>query len=58
MHRTMRTMLAQEIENKNVLEKVLRLCVDDVKAEIVKKQKDNNQVYHSRRGSKKGKHDH
>ena len=43
MHRTMRTMLAHEIESKNVLEKVLRLCVDDVKSEILKKQHENKQ---------------
>ena len=37
LHRTMKTMLAQEIESKNSLEKIMRLCVDDVKGEIAKK---------------------
>ena len=43
LHRTMRTMLAQEIESKNTLEKIMRLCVDDVKGEITKKQNVMNQ---------------
>jgi len=30
----MKTMSATEIETKNSLEKILRQCVDDVKAEI------------------------
>lgn len=37
LHRTMRTLLAHEIESKNSLEKTMRLCVDDVKGEITKK---------------------
>lgn len=37
LHRTMRTMLASEIESKNTLEKIMRLCVDDVKGEITRK---------------------
>jgi len=41
-------MLSQEIESKNTLEKVLRLCVDDVKAEIVNKRQENKQVYYHR----------
>ena len=53
MHRTMRTMLAQEIESKNVLEKVLRLCVDDVKSEILKKQNENKMLQYSRGGQGK-----
>ena len=43
LHRTMRTMLAQEIESKNTHEKIMRLCVDDVKGEITKKQNVMNQ---------------
>lgn len=43
LHRTMKTMLAQEIESKNSLEKILRLCVDDVKGEITKKTAAMNQ---------------
>lgn len=31
-------MVANEIEQRNLLEKYLRLCVDDVKAEIMKKK--------------------
>ena len=43
LHRTMKTMLAQEIESKNSLEKIMRLCVDDVKGEIAKKSSAMNQ---------------
>ena len=49
----MKTMLASEIETKNFLEKVLRQCVDDVKAEINKKRSENKSNYYAR--GKKGK---
>ena len=49
----MKTMSATEIENKNMLEKVLRQCVDDVKAEIAKKRSENKSVYYAR--GRKGK---
>lgn len=51
--RMMRTMLAQEIETKNMLEKILRSCVDDVKVEIAKKRSENKSSYYAR--GKKGK---
>ena len=51
--RLMKTMSAQEIETKNMLEKILRQCVDDVKAEIAKKRSENKSVYYAR--GKKGK---
>jgi hypothetical protein len=35
-------MVATEIETSNKLEKTLRQCVDDVKAEIQKKQEEFN----------------
>ena len=38
-------MVATEIETSNKLEKVLRQCVDDVKAEIQKKRNDKKSVY-------------
>jgi len=54
LHRTMRTMLASEIESKNTLEKIMRLCVDDVKGEITRKsQALNHSTYHGR--GKKGR---
>jgi hypothetical protein len=31
-------MVSNEIEQRNTLEKYLRMCVDDVKAEIIKKR--------------------
>lgn len=46
-------MSAQEIETKNLLEKILRQCVDDVKAEITKKRSENKSSYYAR--GKKGK---
>ena len=46
-------MSAKEIETKNQLEKILRLCVDDVKAEIAKKKSENKSNYYAR--GKKGK---
>lgn len=49
----MKTMSAQEIETKNILEKILRLCVDDVKSEIGKKRSENKSVYFAR--GKKGR---
>ena len=49
----MKTMSAQEIETKNALEKILRQCVDDVKAEISKKRSENKSSYYAR--GKKGK---
>ena len=51
--RMMKTMSAQEIETKNQLEKILRLCVDDVKAEISKKRSENKSSYYAR--GKRGK---
>ena len=44
----MKTMSAQEIETKNLLEKILRQCVDDVKAEIAKKRSENKSSYYAR----------
>ena len=51
--RMMKTMSASEIDSKNQLEKILRQCVDDVKAEIVKKRSENKSSYYAR--GKKGK---
>ena len=51
--RMMKTMSATEIETKNLLEKILRQCVDDVKAEIQKKRSENKSNYYAR--GKKGK---
>jgi len=36
--RSIKTLCAKEIDSRNHLEKVLRLCVDDVKNEIQKKR--------------------
>jgi hypothetical protein len=36
--RYVKTMVATEIEGRNIMEKMLRSCVDDVKAEIAKKR--------------------
>ncbi len=49
----MKTLSAQEIESKNVLEKITRQCVEDVKAEINKKRSENKSSYYAR--GKKGK---
>ena len=49
----MKTMSAAEIETKNLLEKVLRQCVEDVKSEITKKRSENKSNYIGR--GKKGK---
>jgi hypothetical protein len=38
-------MCSKEIEVKNLLEKVLRMCVEDVKNEIVKKRSENKTIY-------------
>jgi hypothetical protein len=38
-------MVASEIEKSNKLEKYLRQCVDDVKAEIQKKRNDKKSTY-------------
>ena len=43
--RMVRTTCAKEIETKNILEKVLRQCVDDVKNEIAKKRSENKTIY-------------
>ena len=51
--RMMKTMSAQEIETKNMLEKILRQCVDDVKAEIAKKRSENKSIYYAK--GKKGR---
>ena len=54
LQRTMKTMLAQEIESKNVLEKLLRQCVDDVKGEIARKRSANtsNFIAQGKKGRK------
>ena len=44
----MKTMSAAEIESRNFLEKILRLCVEDVKAEIAKKRSENKSSYYAR----------
>ena len=41
-------MSAAEIESRNFLEKILRLCVEDVKAEIAKKRSENKSNYYAR----------
>ena len=46
--RLMKTMSAAEIESRNFLEKILRLCVEDVKAEIAKKRSENKSNYYAR----------
>lgn len=51
--RMMKTMSAKEIETKNMLEKVLKQCVDDVKAEIAKKRSENKSIYYAK--GKKGR---
>ena len=38
-------MVANEIEQKNLLEKCLRMCVDDVQAEIQKKKSEQKNSY-------------
>ena len=43
--RVVKTMIATEIETTNKLEKYLRMCVDDVKAEISKKRNEKRSVY-------------
>ena len=40
--RHVKTQIAQEIERRNLLEKYLRMCVDDVKQEIAKKRTETN----------------
>ena len=44
----MKTMIASEIETRNMLEKVLRQCVDDVKTEIAKKRSENKSIYYAK----------
>lgn len=46
--RMVRTMCSKEIEIKNNLEKVLRQCVEDVKAEIAKKRSENKSIYYAK----------
>jgi len=46
--RMVRTMCATEIETKNMLEKILRQCVDDVKSEIARKKNDNISGYYAK----------
>lgn len=53
--RTMKTMLANEIETKNSLDKILRQCVEDVKDEILRKRSENKSGYIAR--GKKGRRD-
>ena len=43
--RQVKTMVANEIETKNLLEKLLRTCVDDVKGEIGKKRAEKSNSY-------------
>ncbi len=43
--RVVKTMVATEIETSNKLEKYLRQCVDDVKAEIGKKRNEKKATY-------------
>jgi len=50
--RMVRTLCSKEIESKNILEKVLRQCVDDVKNEISKKRSENKSIYYGK--GKKG----
>jgi hypothetical protein len=38
-------MCSKEIEIKNTLEKILRMCVEDVKNEIAKKRSENKAIY-------------
>jgi hypothetical protein len=38
-------MCSKEIEMKNLLEKILRMCVEDVKNEIAKKRSENKSIY-------------
>lgn len=40
-----KTLISGEIEQRNLLEKYLRLCVDDVKAEIKKKRCEQKNSY-------------
>ena len=44
--RIVKTMCSKEIEAKNSLEKILRGCVEDVKAEIQKKKSENKSIYY------------
>ena len=44
----MKSMSAAEIESRNELEKILRLSVEDVKAEIAKKRSENKSSYYAR----------
>ena len=43
--RQVKTMIASEIEQKNSLEKVLRMCSDDIKREITKKKNESKSAY-------------
>jgi hypothetical protein len=43
--RMVKTMCSKEIEVRNILEKVLRQCVDDVKSEIARKRSENKSIY-------------
>ena len=43
--RMVKTLISGEIEQRNLLEKYLRLCVDDVKAEITKKRGEQKNSY-------------
>jgi len=46
--RHIKTLSAKEIDSKNQLEKVLRLCVDDVKNEIQKKKTESKAGYYNK----------
>lgn len=50
--RGMKTMVANEIENRNFLEKMLRQCIDDVRAEITKKRAEFKTSQYSNHGKK------
>jgi hypothetical protein len=50
--RQVKTICAKEIDQKNQLEKVLRQCVDDVKAEIQKKKGESQSAYYGQKGGR------
>ena len=43
--RMVRTACSKDIEQRNALEKIMRACVDDVKAEISRKRGENKSIY-------------
>jgi hypothetical protein len=46
--RCIKTLCSKEIDQKNVLEKILRQCVDDVKSEIQKKKAESKVQYYQK----------